>query len=665
MVSVVILAQGVAGGRANGQAPGGAAEKARLTVKDAAVMFGARENILNASLSPDGTKIALLGTNGNKGAVLNIIDLASSTPSPVPILTSSGEPERLAWCRWAGNTRILCYAYANSVINTGDVLTVNRILAINVDGKNLQVLRTPEHNGLALGYTNYGGSVLDWNTGVDGHVLMVRRYVPEQTTGSLTAQTKEGFGVDDINSANLHSAGIERPRASAVEYISDGIGHVRIVGSDTGLNQDGYNNGRVVYQYRTKPGGEWQPLPNPKFDPYYVDPTLNVAYGLKSQDGRNVAYSLALDGSGKETMLFAHPTVDVDDFATIGRNSRVIGVIYTTDRSNVEYFDPAMRRLASALAKAIPALPLIRIVDSSQDERKLLISASSDTDPGRLYLLNRDTSAMTEVTPTRPAMEHVALAPMKPVSFPARDGTMIPAYLTLPPGSDGKNLPGIVLPHGGPGARDAWGFDWLPQFWAQIGYAVIQPNFRGSTGYGDAWFQNNGFRSWRAAIGDVTDAGHWLVKEGIADPKKLAIFGWSYGGYAALQSAVVEPDLFKAVVAVAPVTDLAQFKEDAANFTHYRVMKDFIGSGPHILEGSPARQAGKIKAPVLMFSGTYDANVSVGQARLMADRLRDAGHPGQLVIYDKLDHYLDDSAARSDLLSKSAAFVEQAFAAGK
>ncbi|MEI9851159.1 MAG: alpha/beta fold hydrolase [Sphingomonas sp.] len=123
------------------------------------------------------------------------------------------------------------------------------------------------------------------------------------------------------------------------------------------------------------------------------------------------------------------------------------------------------------------------------------------------------------------------------------------------------------MPHGGPGARDEWGFDWLAQFFAARGYAVLQPNFRGSAGYGEDWFLENGFKSWRTAIGDVNDGGRWLVGQGIAAPAKLAIVGWSYGGYAALQSAVLDPELFKAIVAIAPVTDLGALKEESRWFT--------------------------------------------------------------------------------------------------
>lgn len=648
-----------------------AQDKVRLSAKDAAIMFGAREAVLHASLSPDGTRLATVEPEGARGTIVKVIDITAADPRPVVILTASGDPESISWCRWAGNARLLCSIYGVSAIEAGEFSYFSRIVALDADGKNMQVLRMPSRARESYGYNTFGGSVIDWNTGADGHILMIRQYNQEVSTGRLTARAQDGLGVDDIDSTNLKSTPVERPRSDASEYISDGVGNVRIMGLDIDVSQQGYISSKRKYRYRPVGKGEWTDLSihdsmtGEGFNPHYVDPQLNITYGTKKQNGRLAAYGVALDGTGKETLLLDRADVDVDGFATIGRNRRVIGVTYATDRREVIYTDPQMKRLATSLGRAMPQLPLINFVDSSQDEKKLLIRASSDVDPGRYYVFDRGNNGLTEVAASRLVLEKVALAPVKPIRYAARDGVQVPAYLTLPPGSDGKNLPAIVLPHGGPGARDEWGFDWLTQFWTQIGYAVLQPNFRGSSGYGDAWFQKNGFQGWQTAIGDVTDAGKWLVSQGIADPKKLMIFGWSYGGYAALQAAAVEPDLFRGVIAVAPVTDLGQLKDDSINYTNYKVVQEFVGSGPHIEEGSPARQAARIKAPVLMFHGTYDQNVHVRHARLMEDRLRAAGKNGRLVIYDKLDHYLDDSVVRQDMLSQSAAFFEKAMTGGK
>jgi dipeptidyl aminopeptidase/acylaminoacyl peptidase len=257
----------------------------------------------------------------------------------------------------------------------------------------------------------------------------------------------------------------------------------------------------------------------------------------------------------------------------------------------------------------------------------------------------------------KPELQDAKLATMKSVSYPAGDGAMIPAYLTLPPGSNGKNLPAIVMPHGGPEYRDEFGFDWLVQFFAARGFAVLQPEFRGSTGYGDNWFMQNGYKSWKTAIGDVVYAGRWLVTQGVANPSKLAIVGWSYGGYAALQSAVIDPGVYKAVVAIAPVTDFAAYKDDHRNWTDYANVSERMGTGPHIKEGSPAQNADRIKVPVLLFHGRLDRNVRFSQSRLMDAKLQAAGATHEFVTWDKLDHQLEDSDARALLLRKSDAFL--------
>ena len=161
----------------------------------------------------------------------------------------------------------------------------------------------------------------------------------------------------------------------------------------------------------------------------------------------------------------------------------------------------------------------------------------------------------------------------------------------------------------------------------------------------------------RFSVGDVCDGGRWLISQGMAAPNKLAAFGWSYGGYAALQANVLDANLFKAVIAVAPVTDLGLLKNQASVHANLFLVTDMIGSGPHVREGSPAENAGTFKAPVLMFHGTSDFNVEIEQSRRMDRALRRAKKPSELVIYPELRHDLFDGAARADLLRKSEAFL--------
>jgi dipeptidyl aminopeptidase/acylaminoacyl peptidase len=278
--------------------------------------------------------------------------------------------------------------------------------------------------------------------------------------------------------------------------------------------------------------------------------------------------------------------------------------------------------------------------------------AGGDNDPGRYFVFDKRSKNLSEIMLVRPDLENRRLASVKAVAVNAGDGVAIPAYLTLPPGKDAKSLPAVVLPHGGPASRDEWGFDWLAQYLAAHGYAVLQPEYRGSSGFGDAWLMKNGFKSWRASISDITASAHWLASQGIADPNRLAIVGWSYGGYAALQSAVTEPALFKAVVAIAPVTDLDLLKQESSDYTNSQLVADYIGSGPQIAAGSPLRHAAAIKAPVLLVHGDMDINVRVIESDKMQTALQAAGTPVEFLRYKGLDHQLDDSAARTEMLTK-------------
>ncbi|MDB5689352.1 MAG: peptidase prolyl oligopeptidase active site domain protein [Sphingomonas bacterium] len=632
---------------------------------DMAARFGAREGLTDVSLSPDGTKIAFVSPTVGQGAALYTLGLEDGAKA-VRALLSSGKPDRMGRCRWVSSDRLACSIYGQ-VMADGEILPFTREVAVDAGGQgNMKVLSTRD-SLYSRGMQLYGGSIVDWLPDENGAVLMSRVYLPTDRTGTHMGSLQEGLAVDRLNTRTLAVSRVEPPERGAIEYISDGRGTVRIKARRAWTGASEMDNGIINYAYRLPGSREWKKLAdynyvtNAGFNPQAVDHDRNVAYGFKNKDGRQALYSIALDGSLKEELIFARPDVDVDELIQIGRRNRVVGASYVTDVRQSVYFDPDLKALSASLGKALPNQPLVRVVDSSVDESKLLLVASSDVDPGTYYILDRKTKQMRPLMDVREEMENLTLGKVRPISYPAADGTMVPGYLTLPPGRENaKGLPAIVLPHGGPGARDEWGFDWLSQYYAVRGFAVLQPNFRGSTGYGDAWFQQNGFRSWQIAVGDVMDAGRWLVKQGIADPAKLGIVGWSYGGYAALQSAVTDPGLFKAVVAIAPVTDLFLLKEQSRNWSNFGIVRDFIGTGPHIQSGSPAQNAGKIKAPVLLFHGTLDRTVALRQSQIMASRLKDAGGQVDLVTWDGLDHYLDDSAARTELLRRSDGFLRTA-----
>ncbi len=624
---------------------------------DMATQFGARTSVELISLSPDGSQVVYLQPSGGQGSVAYVASAAGGIP--IAVTRGDGAPWRLRWCDWASNTRLVCQAFG--LIETSDgVLPFARLFAVDTDGT--QVKELGKKSTRALGRTQFDGDIVGWSAKDDGQILMSRAYVPEITIGTHLGKSEEGLGVDVVDTRTLRSSKLERPRSNASSYVADSAGVVRLMQTDE-QNAQGILSGKSTYYFRAPQSREWAKLTNlddsgAVLRPAKVDISKNIAFAFGSKSGRDAVYTVSLDQFQNTTILLANDKVDIANLLTLGRSGRVIGAEFITDKRETVIFDDSYRALAAKLGKALPRLPLVQFVGASRDENMLLIFAGSDIDPGRYYVLDKAKMGLTEIALSRPELENKPLSAVKPITYNAADGTTIPGYLTLPPGSNGKGLPAIVMPHGGPSARDEWGFDWMAQYFAAQGYAVLQPNFRGSSGYGDDFYVNNGFKSWRTSVGDVNDAGHWLISQGIADPKKLAVVGWSYGGYAALQSAALDAELFKARVAIAPVTDLKMLIAQYRDFTNRDIVAKFVGAGEHIESGSPLQQVSKQRAPVLMFSGDKDLNVDIGHARAMDAALHKLGKSSELVTYPELDHQINDSRARADMLRRASAFLK-------
>ncbi|PKQ00481.1 MAG: S9 family peptidase [Alphaproteobacteria bacterium HGW-Alphaproteobacteria-13] len=557
------------------------------------------------------------------------------------------------------NMRLVCQTFARDNV-IGDILGASNIIALDAAGGNLRLLSNVR-NFRSVGLDLRGGSVLDWSSTDNGSLLMTRSYLPEMGADTRLASQADGLGVDRVNSVSGTATRVVPASPNAVSYMSDGHGNVRIMATQS-YNSAGQWSPTLRFSYRAKDGGRWKPLTQfnvvteEGFEPAAIDAATDRVYGFQKIDGRKAVVAMALDGSGATTTIYAHPEVDVDDIIRIGRNGRIVGVSYVTDRRQVLMTDAAAAGMADSLSRALGAKQVV-IVDASADESRYLVRAESDTDPGTYYLFNPAAKELRPLLAAREQLSGATLSPVRPISYRAADGIEVPGYLTLPPGrSDARALPAIVLPHGGPAARDEWGFDWLAQYFAQSGYAVLQPNYRGSSGYGDSWYMNNGFQSWQNAIGDINDGGRWLISQGV-DPSRLSIVGWSYGGYAALQSGVVAPDLFKAIVAIAPVADLQKLRDDAVQEGSGRISATFIGSGPHIRDGSPAQNAEAIQVPVLMFHGTFDQHVDIIQSRLMKRALEAKGKRVELIEYPEIGHSLETGEARSDMLRRISAFL--------
>jgi hypothetical protein len=291
--------------------------------KTLAKAFGAREGIRDISLSPDGSRVAMIVPAGARGAALVIADPLKGG-DPVSIMSASGDPDNLLDCGWVTTSRLVCRALRRERM-AGRIESFTRIFSIDADGKNMKLV-SARATDRSLYFSYNGGGVIDWTGDGKGSILMARDYVPEVTIGSLIASNAQGKGVERVNVETLARAPIERARRDALEYITDGLGTVRIMGILPTAGT-GYASQTVNYFYRKLNSKEWEPLGKFSLDasggtgfkPYAVDPALNVVYGFDDAGGRRGLWRIALDGSLKRELVLANDKVDIDQLLQVGR----------------------------------------------------------------------------------------------------------------------------------------------------------------------------------------------------------------------------------------------------------------------------------------------------------------------------------------------------------
>ena len=356
---------------------------------------------------------------------------------------------------------------------------------------------------------------------------------------------------------------------------------------------------------------------------------------------QDLAKLVLLDpATGKEEFVEQDPLnrVDFGNAAFSEVTDEMILTSYEDERERLYFKDKAIEADYKLLQKQLPGKD-IGLGSSTKDERLFLISAYSDTEPGERHLFDRNTKKLTFQYRSREKLNRDHLAPMKAVRYKSSDGLEIPAFLTLPKGVPAKNLPVVIMPHGGPWARDTWGYDTFAQFYANRGYAVLQPNFRGSAGYGKK-FIDAGNKQWGDKMqDDITWGAKYLIAEGIADPKRIGIMGGSYGGYATLAGVTFTPDLYAAAVDYVGPSSLITLLEsippywEAFRQIFYKRMGDpSTPDGKAQLERqSPINHAQKIKTPLLVVQGQNDPRVTKREADAIVIALRDRGFPVEYI----------------------------------
>ncbi len=604
----------------------------------AASLFGRRPAVWGMSMSPDGSRVSFLRQHSGDFPVAMVVDLRTGKAN----LFLASDPDTnmfINWCRWANESRLLCSYYGVSRYRF-DLFTATRLVAVDADGSNNVVLAQRQQRDNWM-WATHQSEIVDWLPDEPRHIYM------EINKG-------RGRGVSRVDIYANRLENVESARDTIWGYWSDGRGDLRV--------RQNYSKNYVDFEYRIAHKKRWRRLYrekpediDDKFWPLGFGDDPAELFVWDAHEGRRALYSLNLGETVERRLVYAHPEVDLSDVEILGKYGRLIGAAYSTDRPHMEYFDEAVEQIVARLHEKLPD-QIVSVLSESWDRRFYLVHAGSDVESGRYYRFNTKTGELAMITKAYPWLEEHALAEMRSYSYAAEDGMQIPGYLTVPPGDAKAPRPTIVLPHGGPRARDYWGFSWLPQFFASQGYVVLQANYRGSGGYGAAWAGSGAYREWKRAITDIDHGIQSLIAEGIADPTRICVVGWSYGGYAALMSAAEFPKRYRCVVSIAGVSDPVDLIDEAYGHTKkFRVSQ----IGRDLVGGAPNKRAMEIQVPVLLFHGDMDVNVPIEHSEDMQKALRRAKKEVQFVEYEGADHNIEFERQRIDMLQRIGDFLNQ------
>ena len=387
---------------------------------------------------------------------------------------------------------------------------------------------------------------------------------------------------------------------------------------------------------------------------------------VSSNRGRDKSaiYTFDLKLAKEEKLIFEHPEVDVYSLMRSKKRKVITGVTYTTDKTYRVFFDKEREVLQKKIEQKLPNID-VAISGFNKDETKAVVVAYSDKSRGTYYYYDIKKDELIKLADLSPWLKPENMASMLPVSYKSRDGLKINAYLTLPLSSSGKNLPVVVNPHGGPWARDYWGFNSEVQYLANQGYAVFQMNFRGSTGYGREFWELS-FKQWGKTMqDDITDGVDWLISEGIADPDRIAIYGASYGGYATLAGLTFTPDLYACGVDYVGVSNLFTFIETIPPYweLYRQMLYEMVGHPENdkdlLTEGSPALNVEKIKAPLFIAQGANDPRVKKSESDQMVEALKKQGIDVPYMVKENEGHGFYNEENRFDFYRAMTEFLDK------
>lgn len=610
--------------------------------------YGELPTIRSMALSPDGSHVAYLLYQDGK-EMLVVYKLGEGIAGAVRT-----DGMKANWVSFAGPRHVIINASDTTrIIGYGGRHEYSAAYSYSLDTKKVVQLLTktshlyPAQTGL--------GRVL--GRSADGSRVFMPAFMGD-----------EGDPAYDLLSVDL-DRGSGKTIANGLSYTQDWI----VDRNGVILAREDYNEKDDKYQLYTRRGGDWRKVleySDQKLFPFTLngvkaDGSALIIIDRVEENEFEAVHELSFEG------VISPPVFEKADSEAerliIDGDRVVLGAEFSGFYPVYDFYDGELEKAVAGVQDYF-AGNATSLISWTDDFSKLLFHVAGSNAAGDYYLYDPAKSAIERIAETRPDISADDIGQVLTINYKARDGLTIPAILTMPTNGQTTNLPLIVMPHGGPESFDAVGFDWLAQFFASRGYLVLQPNFRGSTGFGVS-FRDAGRGEWGGKMqDDITDGVNALIKSGRADPGRICIVGASYGGYAALAGGAFTPDLYKCVAAIAPVADVPAMladekKEKGRDSLVLDYWKEVIGDPKadrqHLKDISPTNHAAACKAPVLLIHGKDDFTVPIDQSERMEAALKSAGKEVEFIRLKGEDHHLSKSETRLATLQALDAFVSK------
>lgn len=623
----------------------GASASAQTSLKST-LPIEAHASLANASqmnLSPNGNKVAFV-QNGKGTLFLVVFDL--TTGKKRFITKTDNLSVTLNWFDWLNND-VLLMGISSTASERGIRYKVSRLLKFD--------LRTDDEakNVIRIGRKSHNSQFQD-------NVISMLSNDPEHVLLSIDLDTPNKPSVYKLNVLTGKRKRLERPKKHIDGWIADRQGKVRIMRQ--------IDDTFVTYSLKDLKTNKWKKLfeyevfSANKVTLLGFDKNPNILYFKAIHKDKDALFKMDVtDPEQTRELVYHDENYDVDGSLVYSEvTNEVVGFSHSGFDDLIKYWDEDLDKLQRSINKAIPDSTNV-IIDTDVTGQVYILYTTSNDHPGAYLLGDRNKSSLEYIISKYPLIEGELYNGKNNVEYIARDKTKIEGYLTFPADyQKGKAYPAIILPHGGPMARDYAGFDYWSEFFSHHGYLVFQPNFRGSSGYGFS-FESAAIGGWGEAMqDDLQDAASWLVAQGYTKKDKMCIAGGSYGGYASLMALVKHPDTFQCAASFAGVADLNFIYYQARNFTNKDIVRKQIGTDRDQLEQvSPINFAEKFTKPVLLIHGSKDSVVSVRHSREMAEELEDANKDVKYIELEDGSHYLVHQPYRVKTLQEMLVFFNK------